>query len=343
MTKEESRSSQATGNKNCQDSSDESEEETFSLLFKKFNKFLNKRNNKSDSSNRYDSKKPTEFNTNKYTCFGCGEQGHIKTECPKKERKNFKKHEKKGKSRRAYNDDSSSSFSSDEEEANLCLMTRQESYTSSVSSSTSINFENYSQLLYAFNETHKEANRLALLNKQLKGLNNSLENRVKILEEEFNNSKTNFENLEMIYQNSSCKVVDSSFCENCESLQKKVHYLLKTVDKFSKSQSNLETVLASQKCVFGKAELGFNPKSKNKSISKPFSSFFEKQPVVLSKQPVEVCHYCMKMGHTIRFCRVRRFFVPKGILKWVPKVSKVCKVPTYIIGPKFIRVPNLAS
>ena len=99
-------------------------------------------------------KKPTEFNINIYTCFGCGEQGHIKTECPNKEWKNFKKHEKKGKSRRAYNDDSSSSSSSDEEEANLCLMTRQESDTSSVSSSTSINFKNYSQLLDAFNETH---------------------------------------------------------------------------------------------------------------------------------------------------------------------------------------------
>jgi len=96
VTKEESGSSQVVGNKNCLDSSDESEDETFSLLFKKFSKFLKNRNNKSDSSNRYDSKKPTEFNTNKYTCFVCGEQGHIKTECPNKERKNFKKHEKKG-------------------------------------------------------------------------------------------------------------------------------------------------------------------------------------------------------------------------------------------------------
>ena len=44
----------------------------------------------------------------------------------------------------------------------------------------------------------------------------------------------------------------------------------------------------------------------------------------------------MKNDHTVRFCRVRRFFVPKGILKWVPKA------PTNIIGPKFIREPNLA-
>ena len=45
----------------------------------------------------------------------------------------------------------------------------------------------------------------------------------------------------------------------------------------------------------------------------------------------------MKRGYTIRFCRVRRFYVPKGILKWVPMVSKVPKVPTNIIGPTFIR------
>jgi len=156
---------------------------------------------------------------------------------------------------------------------NLCLMTRQESDTSSVSLSTSINFENYSQLLDAFNETHKEANRLALLNKGLKGLYNLLENRVKILEEELNNSKTDFDNLEMICQNSSCKCVDSSSCENCESLQKKVHYLLKIMEKFSKGQSNLETVIASKKCVFGKAGLGFNPNRKNKSVSKTLFKF----------------------------------------------------------------------
>ena len=159
------------------------------------------------------------------------------------------------------------------------------------------------------------------------------------MEKELTHSKKDFESLEMIYKNTSCKC-DSSFCENCESLPKKVHYLLKSMDKFSKGQSNLETVLASQKCVFGKARLGFNPNSKNKSVSKPFSSFFEKKPVILSKQPIEICHYCMKRGHTIRFCRVRRFSFPKGILKWVPKVSKV---PTNIIGPKFIRGPNLAS
>jgi len=66
-----------------------------------------------------------------------------------------------------------------------------------------------------------------------------LENRDKALEEELNNSKNDFKNLEMIYKNSSCNY-DYSFCENCESLQKKVHYLVKTVDKFSKGQQTLK-------------------------------------------------------------------------------------------------------
>ena len=57
----------------------------------------------------------------------------------------------------------------------------------SVSCCTSLNAENYSQLLQAFKETHEEANRLALLNNCLKGMNNWLENRVKTLEEELEN------------------------------------------------------------------------------------------------------------------------------------------------------------
>jgi len=48
----------------------------------------------------------------------------------------------------------------------------------------------------------------------------------------------------------------------CENLEKKVHYLVNTVDKLSKGKSNFENVLTSQNCVFGKAGLGFNPQNK---------------------------------------------------------------------------------
>jgi len=44
----------------------------------------------------------------------------------------------------------------------------------------------------------------------------------------------------------------------------------------------------------------------------------------------------MNKGHIVRFCKARRFVVPKGLLKWVPKV------PINIIGPKFIRRSNLS-
>jgi len=52
-------------------------------------------------------------------------------------------------------------------------MGNEESETGSVSSSTSVNFDNYSELLDAMKETHEEANRVALLNNWLKGLKTS--------------------------------------------------------------------------------------------------------------------------------------------------------------------------
>jgi len=79
------------------------------------------------------------FNSNKYICFGCGEQGHIKVDClnnENKERGGSKKDEKKGKVKRAYitwqdHEVSSSSSSSGDEEANICLMAKGETDISS--------------------------------------------------------------------------------------------------------------------------------------------------------------------------------------------------------------------
>ena len=73
--------------------SSESEEENISLLSRKFSKFLRKK----QASKRYDTKKPSELNSNKYTCYGCGEQGHIKSERPNNEVK--EKRDSKGRRR----------------------------------------------------------------------------------------------------------------------------------------------------------------------------------------------------------------------------------------------------
>ena len=214
----------AGNHKKQQDSSDsDSDEDTMSLLSRKVSKCLKK--NKGQASKRYSSKKPNDFNLNKYTCYGCGEHGHIKVECPNNESKDkvdFKS-ERRRKSKKAYiawdDNEVSSSSSSEDEEANLCLKAF---VTSSTSSSSSIKGNNYYQLLEDFNETHEEANRLALSHNRLKGLNNWLENRVKTLEEELEKSKVDFENLDLIYKNSTCSC-HSKFFENCENLERKIH------------------------------------------------------------------------------------------------------------------------
>ena len=105
----------------------------------------------------------------------------------------------------------------------------------------------------------------------MKGLNNWLENRVKTLEEELENSKIDLENLELLYNNSSC-LCDSKAFENCETLENKVHYLIKTVYKLSKGKSNFETVLPSQKCVFEKSGWGLIHKTRKVG----FQSLFQK-------------------------------------------------------------------
>jgi len=50
-----------------------------------------------------------------------------------------------------------------------------------------------------------------------------------------------------------------------------------------------------------------------------------------------------KRGYTVKFWRIMRFYVPKGLLKWVPKVPKVSKVPINNYGLPFIKEPNIAS
>ena len=172
-------------------------------------------------------------------------------------------------------------------------------------------------MLHDFEELHSEANKMVFMNNLLKGLNSWLENRVSQLESETVNLKTDFEHLEMIYSNSvdcSEKQLARKPCENCTTLKNQVKYLLKTCAKFTRGKTNLEAVLGSQNFVFGKAGLGYTP------IHEKFSSFFSKSEP--NAMPFISCNYCMKKGHILKSCHVRKCDVPKGIMKWIPKGSR---------------------
>jgi len=115
------------------------------------------------------------------------------------------------------------------------------------------------------------------------------------------------------------------------------------VDKLSKGKCSFENVLASQNCVFGRARLGFNPQNKQDKFSKSFSRKPVKQPIVKSKQSVVTCFYCMKKGHSIILCKIRKFSISRGFMKWIPKGCKVSNDKSKPNGPKFVRGPNLVA
>jgi len=45
------------------------------------------------------------------------------------------------------------------------------------------------------------------------------------------------------------------------------------------------------------------------------------------------CFYCMRKDHSVRKCRIRKFDLPKGLVRWVPKST------SNTAGPKFNWVP----
>jgi len=51
----------------------------------------------------------------------------------------------------------------------------------------------------------------------------------------------------------------------------------------------------------------------------------------------------MKRGHSVRFCKIRKYFVPKGIMRWIPKGSEVFRDKAESKGPTFVRGPNIIA
>jgi len=51
----------------------------------------------------------------------------------------------------------------------------------------------------------------------------------------------------------------------------------------------------------------------------------------------------MKRGHSVRFCKIRKYFVPIGFMKWIPKGCEVSNDKNKSNGPTFVRGPNLVA
>jgi len=195
------------------------------------------------------------------------------------------------------------------------------SSSSHVSSLSSKDKNDYYKFLHDFEELHREAKKIVVMNNRLKGLNSWLENRVSQLELETVDLKIDFEHLAMIYSNSvdcSEKQLTIKPCRNCTTLKNQVKYLLKTCAKFTRGKTNLEVVFGSQNCVFGKVGLGYTHIHEKKAHK--FSSFFSKsEPNAMS---FNSCNYYMEKGRVLKNCYARKYDVPKGLMKWIPKESR---------------------
>ena len=100
--------------------------------------------------------------------------------------------------------------------------------------------------------------------------------------------------------------------------------------KKTRGQNMRNTRKGSQNCVFEKAGIGYQagPNGKQKLLNNFFKGSGSQ-----SSQSI-ACFYCMRKGHSVRNCRIRKFSVPKGLVRWVPKST------SNTAGPKLNKVPN---
>jgi len=120
--------------------------------------------------------------------------------------------------------ESSAVSSSSKTRIQVCLMEKEESGSNQPSTSFSNKCQSYFHLFDAFQETHEKAKRLTFSNNLLKSENNWLKEKIKDLENDLPKSNADFENLELIYQNSSCRF-QSIFLKFVNPIKRKFYIL----------------------------------------------------------------------------------------------------------------------
>ena len=246
-------------------SSTEEDEEDMGLMVKKFKRWMRKERRDKGKKEKKDTP---------LKCYGCGEVGHIKPNCPKtkddqKKKRSFKKQQK---AYISWEDSEPETDSSDEEEAQLCLMAKSEEESHSDQEvHSSLDELSRDELMHDFIALYDE---YRMLQKKCKSLRKEKE----VLKTDFDklsqNSevlKTDFERLTLENEvlktenkNLGKKVVVDSHCISCDNLKNQVSKLEADISKFNKPQKDLSKVL--DQMHFSKEGIGYNS---NQKVTKP--------------------------------------------------------------------------
>jgi hypothetical protein len=240
--------------------------------------------------------------------------------------------------------------SNDEEDSTeaFCLMAYEDEVTSKLNSLEDESYS-YDELQNAFEELVEEFEKNVLKNKIFKKKVTSLSNELddfksknEILEKQI--ISLNDKNLSLEKEIIKLKIESQSFIEKMKAkdvetssqiaydsnllvnenkeLKLKVENLNKILTNFTNGKKNLDNLLGSQRCVFDKAGIGYNPKIKEKHYQKFFiNENFLKSPI---------CKHCGKLGHNIHTCPMKNMI-------WIIKGTTP---PTNPRGPKKIWVPK---
>jgi hypothetical protein len=241
--------------------------------------------------------------------------------------------------------------SNDEEDSTeaFCLMAYEDEVTSELNSLEN-NSYSYDELQNAFEELVEEFEKNVSKNKVFKKKVTSLSNELddfksknEILEKQI--ISLNDKNLSLEKEIIKLKIESQSFIEKMKAkdvetssqiahdsnllvnenkeLKLKVEKLNKIVTNFTNGKKNLDNLLGSQRCVFDKAGIGYNPKIKEKHYKK----FFINEKFL----KIPICEHCGKLGHNIHTCPMKNMI-------WVVKGTTPPKANPS--GPKKIWVPK---
>ncbi|GAV81500.1 zf-CCHC domain-containing protein/UBN2 domain-containing protein [Cephalotus follicularis] len=285
------------------DSEDDDDNEELALITRKFKKFLSSKKKFGGKPNKKIYQKGEPSKLEEIICFECNKPGHYKSDCPRLKKKDLLKKKKKAMIVTwDDSDESSTDEDSNEEVAQRALITLEEEEEEESDEVT------YDELVLV---VEKYGSMIASLKKKVKTLVNENEKLKSInLAKEENSNEIEIDLLEN----------EVAFLEKENiNLKEEIDALKKTFSKFSNSSEKLENLLGMQRCVFNKAELGYEEMNNVKL----YQNFFERKEMIekdkvekahIKKKIVKIsCNYCGKIGHNPLLAFIRRMQYLKKI------------------------------